>query len=195
MTYSHHNFPSYDQGFIGCRMDNYYDKIRERVLNPKTSLDDINVSQNFNSPPLSPPLSVSGLPAPPSARANDRKIVLVLVQWLGPSLGSFEVKAIDDLLKLKGVGRERSTIAYLPIYCDIPQHLTPNQLKLPGVGSKAHQTSPLLIRHLAQIGRNDITIDYFWKVSLLVYTYSITNIILVRRLGLCSMWSYKLGRT
>ncbi|TIB76760.1 response regulator [Wallemia mellicola] len=144
-------------------MDNYYDKIRERVLNPKTSLDDINVSQNFNSPPLSPPLSVSGLPAPPSARANDRKIVLVLVQWLGPSLGSFEVKAIDDLLKLKGVGRERSTIAYLPIYCDIPQHLTPNQLKLPGVGSKAHQTSPLLIRHLAQIGRNDITIDYFWK--------------------------------
>lgn len=147
-------------------MDNYYDQIRERVLNPKTSLDEISLSQNFNSPPLSPPVSVSGLPAPPLARSDNRKIVLVLVQWLGPSLGSFQVKSTNDLLKLKGVGRDRSTIAYLPIYCDIPQHLSPAQLKLPGVGSKAHQTSPLLIRHLAQIGRNDITIDYFWKASL-----------------------------
>ncbi|TIB32885.1 hypothetical protein E3P86_03055, partial [Wallemia ichthyophaga] len=144
-------------------MDSYYDRIRERVLNPKTSLDDITLSQNYNSPPLSPPVSVSGLPAPPIARSDDRKIVLVLVQWLGPSLGSLQVRSTQDLLKLKGVGKDRSTIAYLPIYCDIPQHLTPAQLKLPGVGSKAHQTSPLLIRHLAQIGRNDITIDYFWK--------------------------------
>ena len=146
-------------------MNSYYDSIRERVLNPKTSLDDISLAQNFNSPPLSPPSSVSGLPAPPLALSDSRKVVLVLVQWLGPSLGSFQVNSTGDLLKLKGVGKERSTVAYLPIYCDIPQHITPAQLKLPGVGSKAHQTSPLLIRHLAQIGRNDITIDYFWKVG------------------------------
>lgn len=155
--------------------NNYNNYNNNNQLNSKLSLESLYTSQssnqssskNFSSPPSSPTIlnDFNQFFNNNNHNNNNRKIVLVLVQWLGSSLGSFQVNDINDLLSLKGVGDHHSTIAYLPIYCDVPIKTTPQNLKLPGIGSKAHQTSPLLIRHLAQIGRNDITIDYFWKVT------------------------------